>query len=96
MRYRIIKQLYKLLPSRFCWTDLVGWETCNESWWKLFKYYGRPKGCIIDSMQGTMTGTDDHHCYCASWCRGHHAKSFAGQLIPKSLNLKEEIEELPF
>lgn len=96
MRYKFIKWIYKRFRQKFCWADLVAWETNGESWFMVFKYYGQPKGCIIDSMQGTMTGSDDHHCYCGNWCRGHHSKSFAGQMIPRNLNQKEESEELPF
>lgn len=95
----IAHRLYKLFPSRFCWADLAAWSCTKESWWKVFKYISKPKGCIVESMGKITEKSDCEGCYCGCWVNGHHQDSYQGKKQLEAYKEKQkerDPKELPF
>lgn len=89
IRYHIANSLYRLFPSRFCWADLACWQMGNEPFFRLFKHWSRPGGCIRDSKDERTNS-----CYCGSWYKGHNCHSKEGKKLLKEIEAARETKEL--
>ncbi len=89
LRYHIAARIYKVFPRRFCWADLASWQMGGQPFFYLFRHWGKPTGCIIDSKV-----SDTKDCYCGSWYNGKHCTSKEGREMLEEMNVERETEEL--
>lgn len=87
--------LYKIFPTRFCWADLAGWIVSGGN---LFKMFGRPHGCVLDSMEKDLEINDSDTCYCGTWHKGHHCRTRQFKLLVGKLKKENnaQSDEMPF
>lgn len=101
-RMWLANKLYKWFPKKFCWADLAMWGLRYKPFFSIFKLFGKPYGCVIDSMEKMLCKGSNENCYCGCWINGHHQSTMEGKRIVEKIReqyktTEQEItEELPF
>lgn len=105
IRMKLAIKIYDWMPTKFCWADLAMWGMGYKKWWEVFRLYGKPVGCVVDSMGDILESDDKNNlCYCGCWQAGHHFSSAEGKRICEKIKCDTEkrekehpiTEDLPF
>jgi hypothetical protein len=89
-RMRIAHIIYDLFPTKFCWADLVSWGLGYKSFFSIFLIFGKPHGCVTESMEKVLEKSDCENCYCGCWCSGHHYSSEQGKKISEKVKADQK------